>query len=416
LARRGLIITYYFPPAGGGGVQRWVKLIKYLSRLDWHFTIIAAAVEKSNPRDPSFLAELPNDVKIVRGDEMGNRAGWLNHLRSRLSGSYWLRWVSAWYYITDSRKAWNKIAGKGIQQQMQQSQYDLLVFSLPPYSLALLAASCVSNLSVPVCLDLRDPWTINPYKIYPTPVHSLLDREREQRSIAEIPLIISAYRSTIDHFQEHIPHFNQANCLFLPNGYDEEDFSGLPEYSLPFAGDCHIAFSGSFYSHLNNPDILFAAMSHLKKQGIKIHFHHIGDSVYDVLKLAGRHDVEDQFHSWGYQNHRECLKILQAMDAYVLILDERIKNADKTVGGKVYEYLRLQKPILAIVPAEGEAARLIHDTDSGMICSSLRGESVAEALKVIYLKQKRFTFKNIKQYDRCKQAGQLQQFFEKKLT
>jgi hypothetical protein len=104
------------------------------------------------------------------------------------------------------------------------------------------------------------------------------------------------------------------------------------------------------------------------------------------------------------------------MDAYVLILNEGIKNADKTVGGKVYEYLRLRKPILALIPAQGEAARLLRQTDSGIICSGLKMESIADALEVLYSRQKEFTFKNIEEYDRYRQAQRLQKFFEEKLT
>ncbi len=416
MARRGLIITYYFPPAGGGGVQRWIKLIKYLSPLNWRFTIIAAPVEETHPQDSSFLAELPADTEIIHTSSPVHQADWKTRWRSQLTKSYWLRWLSACYYVTDSRIGWNKAAGVCIKEQLRQSKYDLLIFSLPPYSLALLAADISSTQSVPVCLDLRDPWTINPYKIYPTPLHHLLDRKRERQSISNLSFYISAYQSTIDHFKKSIAQFNPANCLLLPNGYDVEDFTNLPAYTLPFPGDMHIAFSGSFYSHLNNPDNLFAALSRLKGQGLQIHFHHLGSSVYDVTKLAQRYNLQDQFHSWGYQNHLECLKILQAMNACVLILDERIKNADKTVGGKLYEYLRLRRPILAIVPAQGEAARIVRETDSGIICAGSRSEAIAQALLEIYKGQKKFTFNNIEQYNRSAQANRLNQFLEQKLA
>jgi glycosyltransferase involved in cell wall biosynthesis len=416
LARHGLIITYYFPPAGGGGVQRWIKLIKYLRHSDWRFTVIAAPVEKTGPQDPSFLTELPAGTKIIHTVSPEKRLDWKTRWRSRLTQSYALRWLSACYFVTDSRIGWNKVASASIREQLQKEKYDLLIFSLPPYSLAILAAACSTTQNVPVCLDLRDPWTINPYKIYPTPLHLLLDKSRERQAVSGLPLFISAYQSTIDHFKKNIAQFDPDNALLLPNGYDEEDFTSLPEYSLPCPGDCHIAFSGSFYSHLNNPAILFAALRRLKGQGIRIHFHHLGSSVYDVAKLARRYNLQDQYHSWGYQSHRECLKILQAMNACVLILDERKKNADKTAGGKLYEYLRLRKPILAIVPARGEAARIIEETGSGIICSGRRVESITRALLEIYNRQNKFTFKNIEQYDRRRQAERLDRFLQQKLA
>ena len=416
MARHGLIVTYYFPPAGGGGVQRWVKLIKYLSRSGWKFTVIAAPVEETTPRDYTFLDELPKNVEIIRTQPESRPFGWKKWIGSKISHTYAQRWLSAWYYITDSRIRWNSAAVKSIKNQLQKNKFDVVIFSLPPYSLALLAAAFSVAQSVPVCLDLRDPWTINPYKIYPTLLHHWIDERRERASISKIDFFISAYQSIPDHFARTIPQFKPEQCLLLPNGYDEEDFTGIPEYTLPVPGDFHLAFSGSFYSHLNSPDLLFAALKILKEQGTVIHFHHLGTSVYDVSQRAAHYGLQEQFHRWGYQPHRECLKILQAMDAFVLLLDERVKNADKTVGGKLYEYLRLKKPVLAIVPDQGEAAQIIREADSGIVCSGFRIDSVVQAVKELYRRQKIFSFKNIEQYSRQHQAIQLNRFLEEQIA
>jgi glycosyltransferase involved in cell wall biosynthesis len=416
LARHGLIVTYYFPPAGGGGVQRWIKLIKYLSRLDWKFTVVTAPVEETTPHDPSLLDDLPENTEVIRTlPDSGSSPG-KKRLGSKMSRTYFRRWLSSWYYVTDSRGSWNSAAATRIKEQLVKNKFDVLIFSLPPYSVALLAAEFSNQQPVTVGLDMRDPWTINPYKIYPTFLHRWIDRKRECESISKIDFLISAYESIPEYFTGKVPGFEPARCLVLPNGYDEADFQDLPEYTLPVKGNFHLAFSGSFYSHLNNPDQIFTALKILREQGMIIHFHHLGTSVYDVSKRAAKFSLHEQFHGWGYQTHRECLAILNGMDGFVLILDERIRNAEKTVGGKLYEYLRLKKPVLAIVPEQGEAARIIRETDSGIVCSGPGIDAVVQAIKDLHGRQRKFSFKNIELYDRQHQAERLNYFLEEMIA
>jgi glycosyltransferase involved in cell wall biosynthesis len=255
---------------------------------------------------------------------------------------------------------------------------------------------------------MRDPWTSNPYKIYPTRLHRHLDKQREKRTIAKIDFIISAYQSIVDEYRE----FSRARFCILPNGYDEEDFLKLDAAEVPDKSGFNIAFSGTFYSHLNRPDSIFAAMYKLKLQNIHINFHHVGFSVYNVLHLARRYKVDDQVWIWGYKNHHDCLQILSGMDALCLILDHKYPNAEKTIGGKVYEYLRLKKPIMAVVPESGEAARLIERCDAGLICPENTPDNVAAVLQKLAAQQISFSFRNIEQFERAALAQNLNVFLE----
>ncbi|MFC2088549.1 glycosyltransferase family 4 protein [Calditrichota bacterium] len=409
MVKHGLIVSYYFPPTGGGGVQRWTKFIKYLSRLGWQFTVITHQNSTHSTYDESLEAELPQSLKIVRIVESKKNLPVSNF---KSNGSYWQRWLSAFYYIPDSRKSWNKILWGKLICEIDNSNFDVVICTIPPYSLAKIATKLTQKYShLPVVLDMRDPWTINPYKIHPTIFHLKQDRKYENSNISAINNYVYAYQSTLDYYKESVNNFTNKSNIVIPNGFDKEDFVDLKSESLKTKSGFNIAFSGTFYSHLNNPKPLFKAIAALKAQGEIIYFHHIGKSVYDVKKLAGKLGVDNQVMIWGYQSHQKCLEILKAMDAFVVILDESVKNADKTAGGKIYEYLGFKKPILAIVPENGEATKIINLTNSGIICSYKNIQEIVEAIKKI--KVANFKYNKIEQFSRESQAQQLNKFIEK---
>ena len=406
MAKRGLVVTYYFPPLGGGGVQRWVKFIKYLSRRDWQFDVVTAAGEKSVINDPTLLNDLPATTKIFRTMPDSHEVKFLRNITDRIPRGYRQRWLSAFLNITDSRQSWNREVIPVINAHLEKEDYDVMFISMPPYSTARLAAHYNQKLTIPVIFDMRDPWTINPYKIHPTALHRLLDQYFEKKTISRINYITSAYHSVVQAYQK----YSNIRFCVIANGYDEEDFVNLEGVELAETKSFHLAFSGSFYSHLNSPEKLFQAIKLLKMQKIEITFHHIGVSVQNLQRMAERYDISDHIRLWGYQSHRRCLEILKSMDGFCVILDPASRNADKTVGGKVYEYLRLQKPILGIIPENGEAAALIRETDSGIICKHNQPQIIAECLNEMMNSKKQFGFVRIDRYSREIQAETLDEF------
>jgi len=408
--KRCLIVSYYFPPTGGGGVQRVSKLIKYLSGKGWQFSVITAKEKGHLPDDPSLLNELPAllkkieiPVKLPVAKQTKNKA------------TYFWRWLSAFFYIPDIRKTWADTAGAQIQAEIARRTYRCVFITSPPYSLALLAAELTEKTDVPVILDLRDPWTTNPYKIHPTPYHLLKDRQLEKQAIKHVRYGISAYRSLLAYYARTVKNFPVQNWRFIPNGFDEEDFITLSAARYSSA-TFDLAFSGTFYSHVNNPRPLFKAIARLKKEeprlAEKIRFHHVGKSMLPLKELAKQFGLNDQLVEWGYAAHKECLNILARMDAFCFILNDKRKYSDQTIGGKVYEYLRLRKPILALVPENGEAAEMIRQTDSGQVLASSNTKQITATLKEWLQQIPSYSFKGIEQYRRDLQAGKLADFLD----
>jgi len=418
MAKRCLIVSYYFPPAGGGGVQRIVKWIKYLSRKDWAFTVITAPVEKEIiPQDSSLTSEAGSETKIIyagSGKPVTQESVLKTALKLNIS-NYLKRWVSAFLFIPDSRKNWLPHLRSALASELKQHKYDCILFSIPPYSIAMEAAETAEKMDIPVILDLRDPWSANPYKIHPSKFHENKDRGLEFAAISKIPNIISAYQNTVSLYKKYINSFDDKNYIVIPNGYDEEDFDSLKAVKHDPA-HFHIGFSGTFYSHLNNPAPLFKAAAALKKKnpeaGEKIRFHHIGRSMINLKKTARKFGIAEQIIEQSWLPHRKALEYLSGMDALTFILDDRCKNSGNTVGGKVYEYLRLQKPILALVPDKGEAADLIKNTNSGSDISPSDTRGIAALLADWLEKSPNYEYKNIEQFERSRQAEALVLFLE----
>ena len=422
MAGRCLVVTYYFPPIGGAGVQRVTKLIKYLSRDGWKFTVVTAREYGSfQPEDDSQLAELPEDIKIIFVDSELPLSGKINLKKVPFfnRSSYWKRWLGAWIAVPDIRKKWISIAQKVILNELSKEQYDCIFVTTPPYSLALLAANLQNLTSKPVILDLRDPWSIHPYKIHPTLVHYYMNRMMEFKIIKNIKFGTSAYAKLLDYYQNHIPGFNTDHWTFIPNGYDGEDFKGLSKIKLE-NGRFHIGYSGSIHSKINNPQILFKIIADLKKckpEYIEqIYFHHVGKSQIDLQKISKKYGLEKQVKIWGYHPHVKALEILSAMDSFLLLHDDKFKYSEYIVAGKTYEYLRFQKPILGLVPENGEAAELIRKCNSGVVISPHNKRRIQSVLLDWIQNRPNFQFEDIELYNREKQASQFSQVFEKAIS
>jgi len=416
MAKRCLIVTYYFPPTGGGGVQRNVKLVKYLSRENWKFTVITAGESSLNlPNDESLQTEIPENTEIISVPIL-KRIKKKKSTKKSLSffkSTFLVRFISSFIFIPDRHKSWLKPVKKKILDLLAREKFDVILVSSPPYSLVKLAAELTSELAIPVVIDMRDPWTTNPYKIHPSKWHFDKDRKFEIKYIEQIKYGISAYRSLIGFYRNNINNFNHENWRYIPNGFDEEDFDNLKPEKMD-SKKFHIAFSGTFYSHVNKPHFLFKGIAAMEKSlRDKVCFHHVGNSAINIKNIAQSFGLENNIVEWNYHDHKSCLNILSGMDALCFILDSSNKNADNTIGGKVYEYLRLAKPILAITPTKGESAMLIQETDSGIVIDPYDHLKIAKTISNwIETPAKQMIDNDYSTFERSILAKQYDTFFE----
>ena len=395
------------------------KLVKFASRMGWRFTVLTADEPGDIiARDPSLIKEIPQSTKIIRVP-----FSLLPNVKKRSASlmsksNFWKRYLSAFFYLPDSRKKWLALAWRSIEQELKTEKYDLVLISIPPYSLSFLVRRIQEQFRLPVILDMRDPWSLNPYKIYPTPLHRYLDQRLELKAVSSVKFGIHAYRRALDFYRRKIPDFAQAKWRVIPNGFDADDFKELAgEAPTAHKETFDIAFSGTIYSHINHPTPLFKAMAEFKAanpvQGAKVRFVFTGKAHIDLKKLAAKFGLENQLILHGYLPHKESLRVLNKADALCFILDDRCERSAFTVGGKVYEYLALKKPILALVPEEGEAADVIRQTASGVVISPQKIKEISATLSAWASGNiPQFPFNGIENYRREKQAEYFINFFE----
>lgn len=153
-----------------------------------------------------------------------------------------------------------------------------------------------------------------------------------------------------------------------------------------------------------------------KKLKERIVFHHIGTSNIDLSKLAKNYNLSANVKEWGYRSHQECINILAGMNVCCLILDSSNPDAINTIGGKVYEYLRLGKPILALVPVSGEAADLINRLNAGVVIDPHDVKNISNTLRKWILELPGEKSITIQEFERSTLARKYSEFFTRIIT
>jgi glycosyltransferase involved in cell wall biosynthesis len=199
-------------------------------------------------------------------------------------------------------------------------------------------------------------------------------------------------------------NFDVNNWSVITNGYDEADFVNLNESENVDKKKFNIAFLGTIHADINSPEYLFRAIKYLKDSGDnsdrEIHFHHIGHSALPIERLAKKYNIENQITLWNYRSHKEALQILTAMDAFYQTHHPGYNGSKYIIGGKMYEYLRLKKPILAVVPEKSEVSDIINSCNCGESVNSVHAEEIAAALLRIIKGGNSYSFSNAEQYER----------------
>ena len=393
---RVLMLAYYFPPIGGAGAQRSLKLARYLPEFGYDVTVITGAGTTANrwsPTDESLLAELPDtvDIRRIRQPEPP-QAG---HRRSRLERM--ARLESAW------SKWW---VGGLVELGLElEDEVDLILASMSPYNCAEAAVVLSERLGKPWVAGLRDPWALDEMMIYPTAVHRRLEMARMGRTLRTAAATVTTTPESARQIREAFPELRSALVTSIPNGYDSSDF----EFEIEPRRDDKFVILHSGYLHT---DIgrRWRGASHLRRAlgGARVgadiltrsHVYILRaiDLVLErdpslegrlVLQLAGVLSESDRaatarssyVHTLGYLPHHEAIGMMRSADLLFLPMQNLPPGVwSGTVPGKTYEYLASGRPILAAVP-EGDARDLLIQAGTAQICEPDDVEAMADALE-----------------------------------
>ncbi|GEJ44586.1 glycosyltransferase family 4 protein [Chryseobacterium sp. ON_d1] len=373
-----LIITYYWPPAGGPGVQRWLKFAKYLPDFGWK-PIIYTPENPSYPLlDETLMKDVPKNIEMVRTKiwepyqlaeklnksnkkfkagqfDVGKNQSW----KSRLS-----IWVRGNFFIPDARVFWVKPSIKFLEKYLKENNIDTVVTSGPPHSLHLIGLGLKNKLQdLKWIADFRDPWTeISYYKhLKLTKSSDKKHRQLENAVFKNADITLATSYTDAENFRKA-----GANAVCITNGFDESD-SGEKAEELKKGNKFTLSYIGVL-EQLRNPENLWKVLDELIKENTEF-------AADFTLKFVGRiddkilHSIENSslknhILNLGYLSHGKAIEEMQHSDV-LLITNFPNESSKGIIPGKIFEYLASGKQILSFGPDKADVAKILEETQAG---------------------------------------------------
>ena len=432
-----LFISYLFPPTGGAGIQRTFKLVKYFHKLGWEPYILTA----KNPSVPVFdyemLKDIPEDILIYKSVSLEipyglKRRLWgstvkagdkqeqpeetpKKSLKSKISGA--VKLLVHLIMMPDPQIGWNFFTRRKARKIIKKHDIQSVFISAPPFSSLLLVPELAKS-GVKVIADFRDEWTEFYLKSYDfhqrdqNTAQKIIQMEKDV--IESAHLITMATDSFVKNYSRKYPGHREKIKL-LTNGFDADDF---PE-NLPIDRDekiFTITYTGTIFNVttarflLEALKALFQEQPNLKNR-VKLNF--VGRITDDEKKYFDQFEYKEQLTLPGYVSHDQSVKYLLTSDLLVVIVDE-LDGSDRIIAAKIFEYIYTGVPILALVPEEGEIAKIVKSTNTGLVLSNRKTDEIKKA--VFRFIRKEFDFEphqnEINTYSRENIANQLIAYLE----
>ena len=382
-----LVISYYFPPMGMGGVQRTLKFSKYLLKYNWQPVVITCSPKKYFAIDEYLLKEaLDSGIIIERTGKGKYYTGQIvtrtpkerfRKLRSR---------IAQFFFIPDSKIRWKKKALRKIDKIWNKyGGFNLVFATAPPYTDFLIGQEVKKKYGIPLVIDYRDAWVDSKVlNFYPTPYHKLSNIKKEKKVLQDANKVITTNRRVKEMLIARYGNVDYNDAKIFPHGYDSEDFELANEKNLPKSTKMRITYSGSFYTrdpkfYLKSIKIFFDKHPELKD---KVEFLFLGHFAKEHINIANKYRIFDLLNLPGYVNHFECVKYLLTSDV-LFIMISRGENEDAAMPGKIGEYIGSRKNIVACIP-EGVTKKILEDYNAVKFITEENPVKIAEAFYDYY--------------------------------
>lgn len=404
--KKVIFIAYFFPPLGGAGVWRSLKFAKYLPEFGWQPIIISAAASVSYGKDWSLLEEIPQEIEIHRiGHHEPKWKAW-QYSRSKLKIAF---------DFPDSFRRWYSPAYREASGILQKEKVNLIFSSSAPFTSHLIAMKLKKKFNIPWVADFRDPWSGNDelnLHYAETLMQPLRNIMLSKIKNAENNILKTADKIVVAswYHKQQLCELHQVQgdkIAVITNGYDESDFAGIKGLNL-YPNKLTIYFVGSFYSGFKKiaSDFTNVIVGLNKRTEIVI--------VGKAASVMNQDVAMDNLTCIYNIPKAKMLAFCLSSDFLLLIM---LPSA-MWIPGKIFEYLRLGKPILALVPEEGDAAKIIKEANAGFILSYDK-EEMKKQLKEILGKYKEGAFKDslinyqyISQFERRETTERLAKKFD----
>lgn len=385
--KKVLIISYYWPPSGGSGVQRWLKFVKYFREFGIEPIVLTVDPEFATfPNyDYSLLKEIPEGIEIhttqasspfelykkVRKKD-APQAGFSGEKKTGLVDKA-MRFIRGNFFIPDARIGWNKFALEKARTIIRENNIDSIVTTSPPHSTQLIGLALKKEFNLHWLADLRDPWTEIYYnqELFRTPFAKRKDYNYEQACLKNADKIVVVSEDIKRHFGAKRKEI-LAKIHVIPNGFDEADFLKVKSEELRVKSEVEsgklrdeslkykmISYVGNLGEQYPVEGFLEAFSEIVKKDSDwKLQF--VGNCHNGVKTLVEKLNLSKSVVFVPYVNHSEAIDFMIKARILLLIIPE-IENNKGILTGKLFEYLATGNPILNIGPKDGDAAAILKE-------------------------------------------------------
>lgn len=373
--KKVLIITYYWPPAGGPGVQRWLKFVKYLPEFDVEPIVFVPKNPNYPIVDDSLVSEVSKDVTIINHpiNEPYKWAGFFSNKSSKTISKgiiadekeqslieKLMLYIRGNFFIPDARVGWVKPSVSFLIDYIKKESIEKIITTGPPHSVHLIGLQLKQKLGVKWLVDFRDPWTTIGYhkQLKLTSASKAKHKSLEKQVLNTSDQIIVTSSVTKTEFQ----NITNKPIEVITNGYDNEatvDFEMDSKFTLS-----HI---GSLLSK-RNPEILWRVLNELVNENVDFskdfQLNLIGSVSKNVLKSLKYYDLSDYINELGYISHKEAIKY-QKKSQLLLLIEIDSEDTKCIIPGKLFEYMVSNRPMVAIGPNGSDVEKIIKETNTG---------------------------------------------------
>ncbi len=406
-----LIITYYWPPAGGSGVQRWLKFVKYLQ--EFSIEPVVYTVDNANylKEDNSLEKEIPDHIKILKQPiwEPTDLLFWKKKKTSKsgisnLSKGGILSFIRGNFFIPDPKIFWIKPSVNFLQKYIKENNIKTIISTGPPHSMHLIAYKLKQKNNLKWIADFRDPWSD---LYYHKDFNQLSFAKKRNKKLENIVLQNADCVLTVSNTLKKALSKHAKRVEVITNGFDDEVESLKPilldtEFSISYVG---------LLPQQSNPKVFFNILCEICsknttfKNDLKLNF--IGDISDEVKTEIRKNNLIENSCFVGYVHHQKAIEY-QKKAQVLLLLIPNVKKSEGILTGKLFEYLTANRPILALAPTQGDLSKVLEDTNSGVVINFDDKEKLKTKILELY--------QQYKEENLVVKSTNIQQFHRKELT
>lgn len=422
--KRVLIVTYYWIPSGGAGVQRWVKFTKYLRSFGWEPIVYTPENPEFPSIDHSFEKDIPQDIEVIKlpiwepynvyrrltgkkGEAIN--AGFISENKKQsLKDKLSIR-IRGNFLIPDPRRFWIKPSVKFLSEYLKTHPVDAIISTGPPHSMHIIGKGIKKRFPrLPWLADFRDPWTnIDFYKDLNLSKPADFIHHKMEKSVitlADAVVVVS------DGMKTEYEAMGSKRVQVISNGFDTSDTNELnpvmdKKFSISHIGTLNAA---------RNPRTLWKVLQQLCvandefRNDLEIQL--VGKVDYSVLEDLQNSGLITNLKKIDYLSHSEAIQRQQSSQVLLLLINNS-GNAKGILTGKFYEYLAAHRPILAVGPTDGDASKVLSASGAGKIVDfddELKTkEAVLEYYKLYKSAELKLKASSVEQYSRRSLTGEL---------